>query len=233
MNSHSRVEILGALAAVLALAAPAAALAQAEGGTLLVAAASDAELPSDGEGEADLGLLADDAPRSRISIGFDTVAGERRYADRADNGSGAAVVRFSATRPRAGMLGGIPDGLPVSSVRLTSRYGNRVHPVTGRRSSHAGVDLAVPTGTPVAATSDGQVKVAGWAGNYGVLVVIEHGDGVQTHYGHLSSVAVEAGQSVAKGQVIGRSGSTGRTTGPHVHYEVRIDGRPVNPIPSE
>ncbi len=170
--------------------------------------------------------------RSRVSIGFDTVAGERRYPVRSTDENGVVNVRFSSSRSSgAGYSGDIPDRLPVSRVRLTSRYGYRVHPVTGRGSNHSGIDLAVSTGTPVVATADGEVRIARYQGAYGLLVAVDHGDGVQTRYAHLSSVSVSPGQSVREGELIGRSGSTGRSTGPHLHYEVRVNGASVDPIP--
>ena len=179
---------------------------------------------------------ADDArtPRRqpRLRVGFDTVEGAPRYASRSVSDSGAATVRFSATRPRTdGFVGGVPDRLPVTNGRLSSRYGSRTHPASGRRSAHAGVDLAVATGTPVTATADGKVSRAGWAGGYSMLITIDHGNEVVTYYGHLSAIAVRPGDAVQKGQVIGRSGSTGRSTGPHVHYEVRVEGVPIDPLP--
>jgi murein DD-endopeptidase MepM/ murein hydrolase activator NlpD len=112
---------------------------------------------------------------------------------------------------------------PVHGV-LTSTYGWR----WGRM--HEGIDLAVPTGTPVVAAAAGTVIVAGWMGGYGNLVVIDHGNGIATAYGHNSSVAVSYGQSVAQGQLISYSGSTGHSTGPHVHFEVRVNGSPVDPL---
>lgn len=173
-----------------------------------------------------------EAPAPLVSIGHHTVAGEPRYAVRSETDGGTATVLFSAVRPRSdGSTVDIPDRLPVSGARLTSRHGYRVHPVTGRGSRHAGVDLAVAIGTPVVATADGEVTLAGWAGNYGILIVVQHEDAMQTRYGHLSALHVRSGERVTRGQVIGRSGATGRTTGPHVHYEVRIDGVSVNPMP--
>jgi murein DD-endopeptidase MepM/ murein hydrolase activator NlpD len=95
---------------------------------------------------------------------------------------------------------------------------------------HEGIDIAVPSGTPVAAAASGTVITAGWLGGYGNLVVIDHGNGLATAYGHNSSVTVGAGQSVAQGQVIAYSGSTGHSTGPHVHFEVRVNGSAVDPL---
>jgi murein DD-endopeptidase MepM/ murein hydrolase activator NlpD len=112
---------------------------------------------------------------------------------------------------------------PVHGV-LTSPFGWR----WGRM--HEGIDLAVPTGTPVVAAASGIVIVAGWMGGYGNLVVIDHGNGIATAYGHNTSVAVGYGQAVAQGQLISYSGSTGHSTGPHVHFEVRVNGSPVDPL---
>ena len=97
---------------------------------------------------------------------------------------------------------------------------------------HAGIELAGPYGTPIYATADGTVERAGWNnGGYGNLIELDHGRGIETRYGHLSKVLISAGQQVKRGQLIAYMGSTGRSTGSHLHYEVRIDGKPVNPIP--
>ena len=125
----------------------------------------------------------------------------------------------------------IPSLMPVDGVRLTSDYGMRYHPVLGGRRAHKGIDLAGPTGTPVRATADGMVSRADWYSSYGLYISLEHGGEIQTRYGHLSRVSVAAGQTVHKGDVIGYVGSTGRSTGPHLHYEVRIAGMAVNPTP--
>ncbi|WP_052761975.1 M23 family metallopeptidase [Aurantiacibacter luteus] len=173
-------------------------------------------------------------PAPRIRVGFDTIAGAPRYAQRTSTTGTATTVRFVSSRPRAGGAvvggGGLPSGLPVSGARLSSDYGYRVHPVSGRGASHHGVDLAVASGTPVVATSDGVVEMASWWGGYGLMVALDHGGGMETRYAHLSSIAVRPGDRVMQGQVIGRSGSTGNSTGPHVHYEVRMGGQSVDPL---
>ena len=125
----------------------------------------------------------------------------------------------------------IPSRMPVDGVRLSSDYGMRSHPVLGGRRGHKGVDLAGPTGTPIHATADGIVSRADWFSSYGLYVSLEHGGSLQTRYGHMSRVNVAAGQRVRKGEIIGYVGSTGRSTGPHLHYEVRIAGAAVNPVP--
>ena len=121
--------------------------------------------------------------------------------------------------------------MPVEGVRLTSGYGMRWHPVVGGRRAHKGVDLAGPVGTPVHATADGVVGRADWFSSYGLYVAVEHGGNIETRYGHMSRLNVAAGQQVRKGDIIGYVGTTGRSTGPHLHYEVRIAGQSVNPIP--
>ena len=125
----------------------------------------------------------------------------------------------------------IPSRMPVNGATLTSGYGMRWHPVLGGRRQHKGVDLAQPVGTPVYATADGMISKAEWFSSYGLFISLEHGGNIQTRYGHLSRLNVAAGQMVHKGDLIGYVGSTGRSTGPHLHYEVRIAGVAVNPIP--
>jgi len=117
---------------------------------------------------------------------------------------------------------------PVNGV-ITSPFGYRNHPIFGRQILHSGIDIGVDSGTPVHAADSGVVVEAGWLGGYGYAVVIDHGNGLSTLYGHNSSLNVSAGQSVSQGQVIAYSGSTGNSTGPHVHFEVRANGDPVDP----
>jgi len=126
----------------------------------------------------------------------------------------------------------IPSDKPVKTAAFTSGYGVRSDPFRGRSAMHSGIDLAGPSGTPIYATADGVVERAGWnSGGYGNLIEIDHGRGIETRYGHLSKVLVKDGQKIKRGELIGRMGSTGRSTGSHLHYEVRIDGRAVNPVP--
>ena len=120
-------------------------------------------------------------------------------------------------------------GWPVSG-EITSPYGYRVHPIYGTTIYHSGIDIGVDEGTPVHAADGGVVVWSGWMGGYGYAVVIDHGNGLSTLYGHNSQLAVDEGQSVAKGQVISYAGSTGNSTGPHVHFEVRANGDPVDPM---
>jgi murein DD-endopeptidase MepM/ murein hydrolase activator NlpD len=126
----------------------------------------------------------------------------------------------------------VPADKPVKTAAFTSGYGVRSDPFRGSAAMHAGIDLSGPTGTPIYATADGKVSEAGWnSGGYGNLVKLDHGRGIETRYAHLSAVGVRPGQHVKRGQLIGKMGSTGRSTGSHLHYEVRIDGRAVNPVP--
>ena len=126
----------------------------------------------------------------------------------------------------------VPSDKPVKTAEFTSGYGTRTDPFRGGAARHQGIDLAAPVGTPIYATADGTISEAGYnSGGYGNLIKVDHGRGIETRYGHLSAVLVRPGQRITRGQVIGRMGSTGRSTGSHLHYEVRIDGRAVNPIP--
>jgi murein DD-endopeptidase MepM/ murein hydrolase activator NlpD len=119
---------------------------------------------------------------------------------------------------------------PVSGGRITSSFGWRVHPIYKSRKFHSGVDIAISSGTPIHAAAKGLVLHAGWWGGYGNCVIIDHGGGVATLYGHCSSLAVSAGQEVRQGQTIGFVGSTGLSTGPHVHFEVQRNGQAVSPF---
>jgi murein DD-endopeptidase MepM/ murein hydrolase activator NlpD len=125
----------------------------------------------------------------------------------------------------------VPSRKPIDAMKLSSAYGMRVHPVTGRLARHNGIDIPAPHGTPIYATADGIVGRAQRLGGYGLYVEVEHGNNIQTRYGHMSSFIVAAGQRVKKGDILGYVGSTGRSTGNHLHYEVRIAGTPVNPVP--
>jgi len=118
----------------------------------------------------------------------------------------------------------------VSGGRLSSNFGTRVHPVTGKSKFHKGVDIAAPRGNPVYAYASGTVTYAGWASGYGNFIAISHGNGMVTRYGHLSAINVRVGQKVSTRQRIGAVGSTGVSTGPHLHFEVLINGSFKNPL---
>ncbi len=126
----------------------------------------------------------------------------------------------------------VPSEKPVRTAAFQSAFGQRIDPFERRRKKHEGIDLSGPVGTPIYATADGVVSDAGYnSGGYGNLIKIDHGRGIETRYAHLSSIGVVRGQRVTRGQVIARMGSTGRSTGSHLHYEVRIAGAAVDPIP--
>ncbi|GER94519.1 M23 family peptidase [hot springs metagenome] len=122
-----------------------------------------------------------------------------------------------------------PKGWPVIG-RITSEFGPRENPRYGGQEFHSGLDISAATGTPVRATADGIVSFAGWSAGNGNLVVVEHGFGYSTFYAHNSSIAVKVGQKVKRGDTIAYVGSTGNTTGPHLHYEVWHNGKAVNPV---
>jgi murein DD-endopeptidase MepM/ murein hydrolase activator NlpD len=152
------------------------------------------------------------------------------------NGAAARVSPVLAPlRPGLGFDSGILDAnaptlWPIMGP-ITSGFGQREDPVTGNGEGefHAGIDISAPNGVPIRATADGTVKSADVESGYGREVIIDHGHGIETCYGHMSGFAVVAGQTVIRGQVIGYVGHSGRVTGNHVHYEVRIHGTPVNP----
>lgn len=125
----------------------------------------------------------------------------------------------------------IPSRKPVLSYKLTSSYGLRSDPFRGGRRRHKGIDMAGPIGTPIYATADGIVGRSQWVRGYGKYIEINHGNEIQTRYGHMSRLNVKANARVKAGDLIGFMGSTGRSTGSHLHYEVRIAGEAVNPIP--
>ena len=144
---------------------------------------------------------------------------------------------LEAQRRAAGISGGVESAggsgsfsWPVTGT-ITSPFGWRSNPFGGSPEFHQGLDIAAPTGTTVAAAAGGTVIMAQWYGGYGNYILIDHGGGYSTGYGHLSAIYVSSGQTVTRGQAIGAVGSTGQSTGPHLHFEVRINGKPVDPAP--
>ena len=136
----------------------------------------------------------------------------------------AQIARLTRT------LGTIPVRKPIEGeIDLQSGFGVRIDPFLGTPAMHTGLDLHAETGDPVRATADGTVVAAGWSGGYGRVVDVDHHNGLSTRYAHLSSIEVRVGQSVKSGQIVGKVGSTGRSTGPHLHYETRLKGEPVDP----
>jgi len=144
------------------------------------------------------------------------------------------LYRINITRSQMARLNRtlalVPYRKPViGEVEFTSGFGVRSDPFLGRPAMHTGLDFRAASGDPVRATANGKVVSSGWAGGYGRMVEIDHGNGLSTRYGHLSEIGVRVGDQIKIGQVIGAVGSTGRSTGPHLHYETRIDGEAVDP----
>jgi murein DD-endopeptidase MepM/ murein hydrolase activator NlpD len=137
------------------------------------------------------------------------------------------IERYTAVRRLALQL---PLAPPIASGVITSGFGARMDPFLGRPAVHPGIDFRAPVGFPVRVTAAGTVIAAENNAGYGNMVEVDHGNGVTTRYAHLSAILVTAGQVLAKGAIVGRAGSTGRSTGPHLHYEVRLDGQAVDPL---
>ena len=154
--------------------------------------------------------------------------------DRPDGAFDRAVAglraKISAAAQLESALGRMPLAAPLlGRMEVTSPFGARTDPFLGRPALHTGVDLREGFGTDIRATGAGRVVFAGTAGGYGTMVEVDHGNGITTRYAHMGGVAVAEGQAVARGSILGVVGATGRATGPHLHYEVRVDGEPVDP----
>ena len=182
------------------------------------------------------------AAQARVTVGEEGIEGAPARNARKSGFSGSgAVIDFTGRGRRGGEAaspaapsalsgpGELPKFFPLAPRAITSGFGPRQHPILGGLRGHAGVDLAAQYGAPIGATAAGRVRAAGWSGGYGLMVVVDHPGGTQTVYGHMSRLAVQAGQAVRVGDVVGFVGSTGLSTGPHVHYEVRVRGQAVNP----
>ncbi|MDG2535969.1 M23 family metallopeptidase [Sphingomonas sp. HITSZ_GF] len=164
-------------------------------------------------------------------IDNDGASGSDASAEAADAQFRALFVTWKKLDMLEQTVISVPSMQPVDKVTFTSHYGVRSDPFRGTAAMHAGVDIPGALGTPIYATADGVVSHAGRQGGYGNLVQINHGRGIETRYGHLSKILVDDNTRVKRGQLIGLMGSTGRSTGSHLHYEVRVDGKAVNPIP--
>jgi hypothetical protein len=145
-----------------------------------------------------------------------------------------SMMRVNLARADADRLSTALNTIPVrkpvtGEIDLTSPFGVRMDPFVHEAAMHTGLDFRGETGEPIHATAAGTVTIAGWSGGYGKMVEVEHGNGLATRYGHLSEIDVAVGDKIRIGQVVGKLGSTGRSTGPHLHYETRVNGEPVNP----
>jgi murein DD-endopeptidase MepM/ murein hydrolase activator NlpD len=179
-------------------------------------------------------LLADRQSGRLVEIRNAPIAADTklRTGEASKPKNGVACNRpISLAMPTGTTPGDLASRSPLLASHLTSGFGMRVHPLLGGMRMHSGVDLAAPTGSPIFATYSGKVTSAGWAGGYGLSAAVESKSGVQTRFGHMSRLIVSRGQSVRKGDVIGYVGSTGLSTGPHLHYEVRFKGQAVDPLP--
>ena len=153
-------------------------------------------------------------------------AGAQTFEARADR----VAAQRAATAELRDRLESAPIRTPAPGASVSSGFGARTDPFLGQPAFHAGLDFESPAGRPIRATAAGRVTTAGYAGGYGLMVEIDHGGGLTTRFGHMSSTAVEVGQTVKAGAVLGHVGSTGRSTGPHLHYETRIGGEAVDPL---
>ena len=173
------------------------------------------------------------AEASDASLPLDTVKTQSSNALLGDKDPAFSMIfkNWSGQGKVAPVQLSIPSRKPVDNFTLTSNYGLRSDPFRGGRARHKGLDMAGPIGTPIYATADGIVGRAQWVNGYGKYIEINHGNDIQTRYGHMSRLNVEPNARVKSGDLIGFMGSTGRSTGSHLHYEVRIAGEAVNPIP--
>ena len=223
-------------------AAPEATVAQGRLSDSLYVSALEAGAPPDLTAQA-VKLFA-----HKLDLSRDIHAGDsfRLLFGRSDNllyaevGAKDELTRVYRYRPAGAAEAGFFDDLgrnirgfllqtPVDGARVSSGFGERLHPILGYTRMHQGIDFAAPAGAPVYAAGDGVVEETRWAGGYGRWLKIRHGADWETGYGHLSRWAVQAGDHVRQGQVVAYVGSTGEATGPHLHYEVMMDGRKINP----
>jgi murein DD-endopeptidase MepM/ murein hydrolase activator NlpD len=182
----------------------------------------------------DLGLdpreLESSAPRAAVGGPFVPVRAPGANASAFDREMYRIHISRAQVDRLTRALSLVPYRKPVlGEVEFSSGFGIRTDPFLGRPAMHTGLDFRASTGDPARATAAGKVVNAGWSGGYGQMVEIDHGNGLSTRYGHLSKILVKVGDAIKIGQVIGEVGSTGRSTGPHLHYETRIDGEAVDP----
>jgi len=251
---EQRQKLIGAIVAGKTDAATLSSLLPAEGDLIASSRANAIAAPLDRVAEKQLALVeqaretADSRYKSMVGqlrklginprrFRIDTQAakgGPYEAVDKATDGDPQFKALFLSWKKLDQLEQGVmavPSQRPVRDIVFSSPFGVRSDPFRGSAAMHSGIDLAGPMGTPVYATADGVVGRAGWARGYGNLVQLEHGKGIETRYGHLSKILVHVGQHVKRGDLIAKMGSTGRSTGSHLHYEVRLDGHAVNPLP--
>lgn len=188
--------------------------------------------------EESSGAIFNQKPEADLSLGELSVQDSRDYSTlvvRINNAVAESELRqqglidlWQRLSERESLVSSIPSTKPAMGW-ITSNFGYRSSPFTGGRVMHAGLDIAGPTGTPITAPADGVVSFAGYDAGYGKMVSIDHGYGISTRFGHASQIYVKVGQKIKRGDPLAAIGSTGRSTGPHLHYEVRVNGQPVNP----
>jgi len=158
---------------------------------------------------------------------------ESSFFDRANSAKNKTFHKIEKTKLTVAQLTilnrSVPNGTPIKYKSITDRFGYRIHPITKKRQLHSGIDLSAAIGTPIHAPADGVVEYAKVKGTYGKYMLIDHPFGFKTAYGHLNDFAVKSGDYVAKGDIIGYTGNTGRSTGPHLHYEIRYLHKWLNP----
>jgi len=165
----------------------------------------------------------EDHDYTKLSIRIDQVTKQSALREQ------GVLELWELLQDRSALLAATPSSKPTQGW-YTSRFGYRLSPHTDKPMMHEGLDIAAAPGTPVHTTADGIVTFAGYDAGYGKLIIIDHGYGVETRYGHNSQINVAYGQKLRHGDVIGAVGNTGRSTGPHVHYEVRVNGQPIDPL---
>ena len=158
---------------------------------------------------------------------------ESSFYDRANNAKNRTTLKIEKSRLTVAQLTilnrSIPNGVPIKYIRITDKFGYRIHPITKKRHHHSGIDMSAKIGTPIYAPADGVVEYAKHKGSYGNYLLINHPFGFKTAYGHLEKFAVKSGDYIAKGDLIGYVGNTGRSTGAHLHYEIRYLHKWLNP----
>lgn len=181
-----------------------------------------------------------DSIRSRLGLDVEPALPVEAFDEALQSADARAAISSLVTVNRPLTLGGMLAGRGPATVDvdrwmtpalgpIVSAFGNRSDPFTGETRMHQGIDIDAPAGSPIWAATDGVVTFAGERGGFGKLVILDHGDGVETYYAHQQRIDVSVGDQVAAGHQLGLVGSTGRSTGPHLHFEVRVEGSPVNP----